>query len=121
MLQIRGTIRLLGQGMDERADASARLEAHIAAADVLQGLPAHEEPGTAVAHVGHRRAADEVVPGGHGQVVGAGDGDGEQVSGTYVRGEADDGGEHVTGLAVPADDGDEGRFGGGATADGTGA
>ncbi len=67
-------------------------------------------------HGDHRRAADQVVGGGHGELVGPGHRDGEQVARAYVGGKFGLG-EDVTGLAVPAHDGHRGQGLGGGPAD----
>ena len=101
----------------------AALQSDVPAVHVVEGFAAYEHACDAVGDGDDGRAADEVVAGGHGQVVGAGCGDGEEVAGADVAGERYVVGEDVAGLAVPADDGDGrgGRWRGGRSAGGRSA
>lgn len=58
-----------------------------------------------------RRPPDEVVAGGHRELVRAGDGDGQQIAGPDIGGQRHIRGEHIPRLAVPSDDGDRFRSG----------
>src|SRR4051795_13181511 len=68
---------------------------------VLEGLPAHDEPRLAAAAEHHGGARDAVVVVGHGVHVGARDGHGEDVADAWV-GELRLADQHVARLAVLA-------------------
>lgn len=82
-----------------------RSAGEIPSEQVLLGLAADEEAGGARADTDDRWPADEVVVGGQGVVVGAGDRDREQVARVDVGWQGDVLREDVAGFAVPADDG----------------
>lgn len=97
------------------------LDADVPAPVVLQGFPPDQEPGSALVDGDDGGAADQVVAGCHGQLVGTGNRNGKQVAGADVAGQVHVGGEDVAGLAVAADDRGRTGFGSRGSADQTGA